>query len=161
MDIAGSSGERGSLSVAGHGSSGVRDRHGHRPRSSTVRPGPVNVRAGGAIPAPTTNQAAGAVESSAGARETADQRQATYFLVLLAQSRHHIDHRISECHKAIAAAEAAGDREGVRNFRRLARSEEQDRQTLDGMIENLHRRFGLRVPGEVSKVSRAARTVVR
>jgi hypothetical protein len=161
MDFTGLSDERGSRSVAGHGSSGVRDKRGRRPRSSTVHPGPVNVSRGGAMPSLTMNRAVGAVESQAAARETADRRQAEYFLCLLTQSRRHLDHRIGECQKAIAIAEAAGDLEGERNFRRMARSEEQDRQTLDGLIENLRRRFGLRVPGEVSKIHRTARTVVR
>jgi hypothetical protein len=113
------------------------------------------------MPSLTMNGPARAVESSAAVRQTADQLQAEYFLCLLAQSRRHLDHRIGESQKAIATAEAAGDLDGARNFRRMARCEEQDRQTLDGLIENLHRRFGLRVPGEVSKIRRTARTVVR
>jgi hypothetical protein len=94
------------------------------------------------------NRPAGDAESSATAHETADQLQAEYFLRLLAQNRHHVDHRIGKCQKAIAAAEAAGDTEGANGLRRMASAEEQDRQTLDRLIENLRRRYPARAPGE-------------
>ena len=126
--------ERGTRSVAGHRLGGGRDQRGRRPRSSTVRPGPVDVRQG--------------EESAFAAHETADQLQAEYFLRLLVQSRHHVDHRIGKYQKAIAAAEAAGDTESVSGLRRMACAEEQDRQTLDRLIENLRMRFPVRAPGE-------------
>ncbi|OBI55974.1 hypothetical protein A5705_22760 [Mycobacterium sp. E787] len=140
MDVAGLSDERGTRLAAGHGSSGVRDRRGGRPRSSAVRPGPVNVRQGGAMPSVTINRPARDVMSAA-AVETADHRQADYFRRLLAQSRRHIDHRLGEYQKAIVTAEAAGDAEGAGSLRRMARAEEQDRRTLDDLLENLQRRF--------------------
>jgi hypothetical protein len=84
---------------------------------------------------------AGHVEQSAAAVQTADHRQADYFRRLLAQSGRHIDHRLREYQKAIATAEAAGDAEGASGLRRMARIEEQERQTLDRLIENLQRRF--------------------
>jgi len=130
MDVAGLSDERGTRSVAGHVSNAVRDRRGRRPRSSAVRPGPVNVRQPGAT-----------AESAAVAAATADHRQAEYFRRVLIQSRRHIEHRLGDYQKAIATAEAAGDAEGAGTLRRMARAEEQERKTLDGLIDKLQRRF--------------------
>jgi hypothetical protein len=130
MDVAGLSNERGTRSVAGHVSNGVRDRGGSRPRSSAVRPGPVNVR-----------QPAANAESPAAAAAMADHRQADYFRRVLAQSRRHLDHRLGEYQKAIATAEAAGDAEGAGSLRRMASVEERERQILDGLIDKLQRRF--------------------
>jgi trans-aconitate methyltransferase len=113
------------------------------------------------MPALTLNRPAGDVESPASANETADYLQAEYFLRLLAQSRRHIDHRIAEYHKAIATAQAAGDTEGAATLRRMEHVEEQDRQTLEDLIQNLHRRFPVRAPGELPQVPRGARLVVR
>jgi hypothetical protein len=161
MDSAGLSDERGGRSIAGHGLSGARERRGRNPRSSTVRPGPVNVRQGEATPSLTVNRPADDVESPAAAAQTADFLQAEYFLRLLAQSRRQSDHRIGEYQKAIVVAEAAGDTEGAGSLRRQARIEEQDRHTIDGLIEKLHRRFPIRVPGGVPQVPRKARLVVR
>jgi hypothetical protein len=130
MDVAGLSDERGIRSVAGHVSNGVRDRRGRPPHSSAVRPAPVNVRQPGAN-----------AEFPAAAAAAADHRQADYFRRVLAQSRRHIDHRLGEYQKAIATAEAAGDAEGAGSLRRMARAEEQERQTLEGLIDKLQRRF--------------------
>jgi hypothetical protein len=113
------------------------------------------------MPALTLNRPAGDVECPASANETADYLQAEYFLRLLAQSRRHIDHRIAEYHKAIATAEAAGDTEGAATLRRMERTEEQDRQTLEGLSQNLCRLFPVRTPGEVPHVPRGARLAVR
>jgi hypothetical protein len=129
MDVAGLSDERGIRSVAGHVSNGVRDRRGRPPHRSAVRPGPVNVRQPGAN------------ADSPAAAAAADHRQADYFRRVLAQSSRHIDHRLGEYHKAIATAEAAGDAEGAGSLRRMARAEEQERQTLEGLIDKLQRRF--------------------
>lgn len=130
MDVAGLSDERGTRSVAGHSSNSIRDRRGRRPRSSVVRPSPVNVR-----------QPAVRAESPVAAAATADRRQAEYFRRVLVQNRRHIEHRLAEYQKAIATAEATGDAEGASSVRRMARLEEQERQTLDGLIEKLQRRF--------------------
>jgi hypothetical protein len=46
-------------------------------------------------------------------------------------------------------------------LRRMVCAEEQDRQTLDRLIENLRRRFPVRAPGEVSQVPPGARLVAR
>lgn len=78
---------------------------------------------------------------SPAAVETADHRQADYFRRILVQTGRQIDHRLGEYQKAIAAAVAAGDPEGAATLRRMARGEERERQALDGMIENLQRRF--------------------
>lgn len=81
------------------------------------------------------------IDTAAGAAETADHRQAEYFLRLLIERRRLGDRRIEQGHKAIASCDADGDIEGAANFRRIVRIEERDRQILDGMIENLRRRF--------------------
>ena len=113
------------------------------------------------MPSLTMNRSAADLESSAAAAAaTADCLQADYFRRLLAQSRRHIDHRLGEYQKAIATAEAAGDTEGAGNLRRMARIEEQDRQTLDGLIENLKRRFPVREPNGAPQGPRRARTAV-
>jgi hypothetical protein len=57
------------------------------------------------------------------------------------QSRRLIDQRIDEYRKAIAAAEAKGDVAGARVFERMTLTEQQDRRTVDGMINSLRRRF--------------------
>lgn len=90
----------------------------------------------------------GDADFSLAAAATADRRQADYFLRLLAQTRRLSDHRIDQYRKAIAVSESSGDVEGADNFRRMVCSEEQDRETLDGMIEKLRRRFAPGGPGE-------------
>jgi hypothetical protein len=112
------------------------------------------------MPSLIINRTDADVECSAAA-ERADHLQADYFRRLLAQRRRHIDHLIGEYQKAIATAEAAGDAEGASGLRRMARIEEQDRQTLDGLIENLHRRFPVRAPGGVPRGPRRVRTAVQ
>ncbi len=149
MDPAGLPDERGARPAAGHRLSGVREPRGRRPRSSTVRPGPV------------VNRPAGDVESPTAAHETADHLQAEYFLRLLVQNRHQVDHRLGKYQKAIAAAETAGDTEGTGSLRRMACAEEQDRHTLDGLIENLRRRFPVRGPGEARQIPPVPRLVAR
>ena len=113
------------------------------------------------MPSMTVHRSAGDVAPSAAVAETADQRQAGYFLRLLTQSRRHIDQRIGEYHKAIALAEAAGDTDGAGSLRRMAHLEEQDRQSLDGLIENLRRRFPVRAPGGPAHLPRRPRPAVR
>ena len=113
------------------------------------------------MPSLTKDRPAGDVESAAAANETADQRQAEYFLRLLAQSRRLSEHRIDQYHKAIAATEANGDVEAAASFRRMAHIEEQDRQTVDGLIENLRLRFTFGTPSEVPAIPRKARVAAR
>ena len=147
MDVAGLSHERGGSPVVAQRSSGARDRRGRRTHGSMA---PL-----------TTNRPSGDVDRSAAAPDTADQLQAEYFLRLLNQNRRLVDHRIDGYHKAIAVSEANGDAEGACGLRRMARIEEQDRKTLDGLIENLHRRFPSRAAGEVAAAPRKARLAVR
>jgi hypothetical protein len=130
-----------------------------------VRPG--YVRHGKTLPERTTRPPAGALDAidafagHIGAEPaTADQQQAEYFLRLLGQRARYIDHRIDDIQKAIAASEAGGDTENTRDIRRQSRTEEKDRETVDGLIENLQRRFAVR-SGEVSHNARPARPVVR
>ncbi|MDD4866014.1 MAG: hypothetical protein PHQ28_02495 [Mycobacterium sp.] len=80
-------------------------------------------------------------DSAADAAEAANLQQARYFLALLGQRRRLLDRRIDEYRRALSGAEAGGDRERARGLRRLAHIEEQDRKTLDGLIDNLRRRF--------------------
>ncbi|WP_245848880.1 hypothetical protein [Mycobacterium palustre] len=109
----------------------------------------------------TVHRPAGEAELSAAAAETADQLQAGYFLRVLAQNRRHVEHRVAEYRKAIAAAEAAGDTERAASLRRMARLEEKDREALDGMIEKLRGRFPSRAQGGAARLSRRARPAVR
>ncbi len=90
---------------------------------------------------------------------TADHQQAGYFVRLLTQSRQRIDQRINNYQRAIAVSEASGDIGNVRGLRRMARAEEQDRETVGDLIENLERRFPDRAPGEVPQIPRRARPV--
>ena len=112
------------------------------------------------MPSVAISRSAGDVECSDAPPETADYRQAGYFLRLLAQRRLQIDHRMAEYHKAIAGAEAVGDTEGAGGLRRMARIEAQDLRTLDNLIENLHRRFPGRRPGGIPQGPRRARSPV-
>ena len=58
-----------------------------------------------------------------------------------------IDQRIDECQRKIATAEAKGDVDAVADCRRLVRIAEDDRRTLDALIDKLRRRFVRRTPG--------------
>jgi len=92
---------------------------------------------------------------------TADRQQAEYFVRLLTQSRQRIDQRINNYQRAIAVSEASGDIGSVRGLRHMARVEEQDRETVGDLIENLQRRFPVRAPGEVPQIPRRPRPVVQ
>ena len=126
------------LFAAEHRSNSARDRNAHTPHQGTPRSRSVHVRQGKSMS--SLNPAAPA---------TADHRQAEYFVRLLTQRRQLIDQRIDNYQRAIVIAEASGDTENVRGFRRMAGIEEQDRQTVRDLIENLRRRFPARAPGEV------------
>jgi hypothetical protein len=106
----------------------------------------------------TASRPAGAFDRAAIAADTADSRQADYFLRLLTQNRRLLEQRIDGYHKAIAVAEARGDAESASVFRRTARVEEQERKALDGLIEQLQRRF---VVQPTTDVERGPRLVVR
>jgi hypothetical protein len=160
MDFAGLSDERATRSVATLTSS-ARDRRAPRSRRSMVRSEPVNGSQGNSTPSLMVNLPVGDAGSSDAAPAMADHRQADYFLRLLAQSRRLSEHRIDQYHKAIAAFEANGDAEGAASFRRMVCSEEQDRQTLEGLIENLRLRFASSAPSEVPSLPRKARVTAR
>ena len=130
MDFAGSPDERASRSVAAHTSGTTLDRRTRPSRRGVGRLEPV-----------ARKQDA---DFSAAAAAMADRRQADYFLRLLAQSRRLSQHRIDRYHQAIAVCESDGDAEGVANFRRMLSGEEQERQTLDGMIKKLRGRFAVK-----------------
>ncbi len=85
------------------------------------------------------------------AAEAADRRQAEYFLGLLLQHRRLIAHRIDEYRRGIIAAETGGDAGRAYELRRMARGDEQERRTLDGLIANLQRRFPGQEPAVVAR----------
>lgn len=144
MELAGWSHDGGATSVAVRGSNGTRERRAGRPRGAAVRSESLHVIQPASAPASAAEVAA--EDSAFAVRESADHLQAEYFVRLLTQNRRLIEHRIDEYRKAIAAAEAKGDGEGARVFRRMTLGEEEDRQSLDGMLEGLRRRFARRVP---------------
>ncbi|WP_231986704.1 hypothetical protein [Mycobacterium sp. 852002-40037_SCH5390672] len=159
MDVAGLSHERGARSSATHRSAGTRDRRGRRNHTAATRVESARQAQAPARPAPSVERAAGAI--AADVPDTADQLQADYFVRLLGGRRGLIDQRIEECQRKIATAEAKGDLDTVANFRRLARIAEQDRHTLDALIDKLRRRFVRRAPGAASAGSPQARPGVR
>ena len=145
MDAAGLSPERGARSSATHRPAGTRDRSGRRAhpavRAETTRRSQEPTR-----PAPAVERAAGALAEAA--PDTADQLQADYFVRLLAGRRGLIDQRVDEYQRKIATSEAKGDADTVANLRRLVRVAEQDRGTLDLLIDKLRRRFVRSTPSE-------------
>jgi hypothetical protein len=144
MDFAGLSDERrGPHIVVPHRSNVASDRRARAPHGPPAGSG-------------TVNRPASGFSHPAAAPEIADHRQADYFLGLLTQRRRVCDDRIGKYQQAIAIAEGNGDVEGAGRFRPLLRIEQQDRQVVDGLIENLHRRFPLRPPGEVRSYPRKA-----
>jgi hypothetical protein len=70
-----------------------------------------------------------------------DHLQADYFLRLLIPSRRRIDRKIDQHQKAIAIAETRGAPEHADRIRRMLRVDEQERQTLNALIDRLQRRF--------------------
>jgi hypothetical protein len=141
--------------VSPHGAAHVRPgylRHGKTQPERTTRP---LARADDAIEGPAAIAGDNAAQPA-----TADQQQAEYFLRLLGQRARYIDHRLDDFQKAIAASEAGSRAEDTRDIRRQSRTEEKDRETVGGLIENLQRRFAIR-SGEVPHNARPPRPVVR
>ncbi|OBH86629.1 hypothetical protein A5680_05020 [Mycobacterium sp. E2989] len=128
-----------------------RDRRARRLHASVVR----------SEPAQTSQPPAPAGDVDPAGADAADQRQADYFIRLLSQNRRLIEQRIDDYQKAIASAQVAGDADAVCNLRRMARIEEQDRDNLDAMLENLRRRFARRAPGEPPAHSARRRPTAR
>ena len=131
MSVGSLSPERDARSAAARGTTSTLERGARRPRAVAPRPEPKLSQGPAAIE----------IDPGATASDNADHLQADYFLHLLAGRRHLIDHRVDEYQKAVAAAEGNRDAEAACNFRRMVRLEIQDRQTVDGMIEKLQRRF--------------------
>jgi hypothetical protein len=136
----------------------AREWHGRRPHPGAVRPGPAHAHQAAAVPA---NRPSSDVDRAIAVAAAADLRQADYFLRLLSQNRRLVEHRIEGYHKAIFGAEASGNTEGASGLRRLARVEEQERDTLTGLIEKLRRRFPTRNAAEAPAMPRPSRLVVR
>ena len=82
-----------------------------------------------------------ASRSAAGPSADADSRQADYFLRLLVQNCRQLDRRIGEYQRAIAIAESTGAVQRARGVRRMMRTEEHERQTVQALIDRLQRRF--------------------
>jgi hypothetical protein len=79
--------------------------------------------------------------------EAAHQREADYLLHLLNQILRRIDDRIERYLRLITIFEASDNVEYARTFRRLRLLEEEDRQILEGLIDDLLRRFLPRATG--------------
>jgi hypothetical protein len=134
--------------VSPHGTAHMRPgyvRHGRTLSERVVSRSPA-----GSVDAATTPEPA-----------TADQQQAEYFMRLLGQRARYIDRRLDDFQKAIAVSEVGGDAETVRDVRRRSRADEKDRQAVKGLIDNLQRRFPVRVSGEVPHTPRQARPAIR
>lgn len=145
MDVAGLSHERGAPSSATRRSASTRGRRSHAAvRAETTRRG--------REPVPAVERVAGAPAGAA--PDTADQLQADYFVRLLAGRRGLIDQRTDEYQRKIATAEAKGDADAVTNLRRLVRVADQDRETLDVLIDKLRRRFVRPTPAEARPAAR-------
>jgi hypothetical protein len=150
MDVAGLSHERGARSSATRRSAGTRDRRGRRSHTGAARAeltGQVRKPA-----PPAAERPADAITTDL--PDTADELQADYFVRLLGGRRGVIDQRIDECRRKIATAEAKGDLDAVVNFRQLVLIAEDDRRTLDALIDKLRRRFVRRTSGAGSPQAR-------
>ena len=73
---------------------------------------------------------------------------------MLTRDSREIERRIGSYQAAMARYEARGDADYARWVRRQIRIEQQDRQILEWMTDNLRRRFTLRDQDEVSPPSR-------
>ncbi|WP_322861252.1 hypothetical protein U8D42_11665 [Mycobacterium europaeum] len=151
MDVAGLSHERGSRRGVG-----LRDRRAHGPHAGVARPDSARPNP---APAPSADRRAGDVDPAVA--DVADRRQADYFVRLLLQNRRLIDQRIDDYQKAIATAQANGDVDAVGNLRRMERTEEQDRDSVDGMLEKLRRRFARSSPGQPPAPPARPRAAIR
>ncbi|WP_231122574.1 hypothetical protein [Mycobacterium colombiense] len=154
MDVAGLSPERGARSSATYRSAGTRDRRARRAHTAASRPETTRQGQGASRPAPALERAADALASAT--PDSADQLQADYFVRLLGGRRGFIDQRIEEYQRKIGTAEAKGDLDAVANLRRLVRIAEQDRRTLDALLDKLRRRFVRQEPATGSAQARPA-----
>ena len=72
-----------------------------------------------------------------------DERQADFFLHLLAQICRRTNLRIDMYQRAIAVANARGDAGFACAFRHLTHIDQHDREIIEGVIDRLERRFPL------------------
>ena len=79
--------------------------------------------------------------------EAVDQREADYLLHLLNEILRRIDDRIERYDRLTTIFEAGYKVDYNRTFRRLRLLEEQDRQILEGLIDDLMRRYPPHGPG--------------
>ena len=79
--------------------------------------------------------------------EAAGPREADYLVRMLNQILRRIDDRIERYLRLITIFEASDNVEYARTFRRLRLLEEEDRQILEGLIDDLLRRFLPRATG--------------
>lgn len=83
----------------------------------------------------------------------ADFRQADYFLRLLVQHCRQLDRRIDEYQRAITIAEISGAIQRAHGIRRVMRTEQHERQTVQALIDRLERRLSFPPHGEVPSAS--------
>ena len=159
MDLAGVSDKRHGRSVAVGEPDTVHERGVHRAGT-----GRTDSRVAGQTPpkgVAAVRSAGDVAVSAARVPDTADHRQAEYFLRLLSHSRRVVDQRLDDYRKAIVASAVKGDPEATYSLRRMARAEEQDRRTIDGLIDGLHRRFPRHSVGEAPGTAARTRLAVR
>ena len=127
-----------------HLANGLRDQRTRSPLGSMAASRPSPLRQG--KPSTTVNRAGAEVKHLAAVPAAdADQRQAEYFLRLLAHNHRHVGERIDRYQRTIASAQASGvsdDASGIRHMMRIA---EQEQQALGGLIDRLQRRFRIRL----------------
>jgi hypothetical protein len=129
-------------------SNGARDQSARTHHGSAARSRPVYGRQRRSMSSMTMSwPAAGAGHFAVVPAAEADSRQADYFLRVLAQSHRQIDQRIDEYQRAIAIAETSGAVDHARRILRMMRIEEEERQTLMGLIDRLRRRFPIHPQG--------------
>jgi hypothetical protein len=113
----------------------------HAARGSVARLRPAYARQGNSTTSvPMNGPATGAGQPAEPAADR-DHLQAVYFLRLLIPSCRRLDRKIDQHQKAIAIAESRGDLDHAHRIRRMLRVDEQERQTLEELIDRLQRRF--------------------
>jgi hypothetical protein len=136
-----------------------RARHRSTPtrRAGMGRSAPFDVGQRRSMSSMTMNPPAASVARFAAVPDAAaDHRQADYFLRLLNERCQLVEHRINRFRRAIALAEAGRATDHADALRRTMRIEEQDRQTLQGLIAGLQRRFAVGAEAAVPALSLSA-----
>jgi hypothetical protein len=131
--------------LAEHVANGVRDQQTRRPRGSMAGSRPPFAHQGKSMSSRTMNRSVSDVDHRAAVPAAdPDQRQAEYFLRLLAQSHRQVAQRIDRCQRTIAIAQASGATDDASGIRHMIRIAEQEQQALGGLIDRLQRRFRVR-----------------